>query len=81
MVLGCSGPTSHSCLPTYLPQPQACLLDQLKPKAAFLAVVCLEGMDDMEKNLKPVSNTPLLVWLGGPWPSLHPDTPKFKFCP
>ncbi|XP_069864328.1 gamma-interferon-inducible lysosomal thiol reductase [Dipodomys merriami] len=32
---------------------EACLLDLLPPDAAFLAVVCLEEMDDMEKNLRP----------------------------
>ncbi|XP_066889539.1 gamma-interferon-inducible lysosomal thiol reductase isoform X1 [Kogia breviceps] len=32
---------------------QACLLDQLKRSAAFRTIVCLEEMDDMEKNLKP----------------------------
>ncbi|XP_036878499.1 gamma-interferon-inducible lysosomal thiol reductase [Manis javanica] len=43
----------HGELECKLNKMEACLLDQLKPKAAFLAVVCLEGMDDMEKNLKP----------------------------
>uniref|UniRef100_A0A8C9PI27 Gamma-interferon-inducible lysosomal thiol reductase n=1 Tax=Spermophilus dauricus TaxID=99837 RepID=A0A8C9PI27_SPEDA len=32
---------------------QACLLDQLEKSAAFLTIVCLEQLDDMEKHLKP----------------------------
>uniref|UniRef100_A0A8C9UPD4 Gamma-interferon-inducible lysosomal thiol reductase n=1 Tax=Spermophilus dauricus TaxID=99837 RepID=A0A8C9UPD4_SPEDA len=31
----------------------ACLLDQLEKSAAFLTIVCLEQLDDMEKHLKP----------------------------
>lgn len=38
------------------PHPQACLLDQLEKNAAFLTIVCLEEMDNMEDNLKPVSD-------------------------
>lgn len=63
------------------PHPQACLLDQLEKNAAFLTIVCIEEMDDMENNLKPVSEASYLAWVWGPWPSLTPDRPRFKSWP
>lgn len=66
------------CLPIPHSHPQACLLDQLTWNAAFLSIVCLEEMDDMENNLKPVSDNPYLALVGGLWPSLHSDRPRFK---
>lgn len=68
VVLGFSEPPSHPYLSTS--HPQACLLDQLEKNAAFMTIVCLEEMDDMENNLKPVSDTCL------PWLRLEdPDLP------
>uniref|UniRef100_A0A8D2E069 Gamma-interferon-inducible lysosomal thiol reductase n=1 Tax=Sciurus vulgaris TaxID=55149 RepID=A0A8D2E069_SCIVU len=32
---------------------EACLLDKLEPDVAFITIVCLEELDEMEKNLKP----------------------------
>lgn len=41
----------HATLPV---PPQACLLNVLSPNAALLTIVCMEELDDMEKNLRPV---------------------------
>lgn len=43
-------------------------MDQLEWSAAFLTIVCLEELDDMEGNLKPVSET--LTWPGLGCPGL-----------
>lgn len=56
-----------------LPIPQACLWDQLERNMAFLTIVCLEEMDDMEKNLKPVSHAPPL---GPGWEALGFPVPR-----
>lgn len=81
VVLGCSGSPSHFYLPTPHSYPQACLLDQLERNKAFMTIVCLEEMNDMENNLKPVSNTSPLVLVWGPWPSLNPYRPRFRSWP
>lgn len=56
---GALGPLQSLTSPP--PIPQACLWDKLDKNLAILIIVCIEEMDDMEENLKPVSNTPHLA--------------------